>query len=115
MSILAAASVGLIAVGVCWNALFPPASYWSEEQAAEYNAAFNAVHAAQDAHQHGAVPDRDTLSQAHERYLNIRGDLESAQQARSRSSKVATVSGLLMLLAAIVVRRYWPQKEEIDG
>jgi hypothetical protein len=113
-SALALLGIALIAVGLSWNSLFPPASYWSEDQAAEYNSAFNAVHTAQDASHHGGVTDHKALDDARERFLNIRGDLERAQQARGRSSKAVTVSGLLLLLVALVARRYWPQNDKND-
>jgi hypothetical protein len=112
VSTLALTGIILIVLGVSWNSLFPPSTYWSDEQTAEYNAAFNAVHTAQDAHLHRTAPDHKVLVEARERYLSIRGELERAQQARTRGSKLATVAGLLLLLSAVIVRRYWRPEEE---
>ena len=107
--ILALSGVTLIVVGLSWNSLFPPTSYWNEDQAAEYNAAFNAVHTAQDASHHGEVTDHKGLDEARERFLNIRGDLEHGATSarpieqsshRLRSLSAASCLGRAAILAA---------------
>jgi hypothetical protein len=114
--ILGALAFGLIALGLFWNSLFPPASYWSPQQARQYQDAFYAAHAAQDAVDHGKlVHDGAELQAARERYELIQAELNEARLARGRSGKLLVVGGLILLLATVVLRHFWAApSEEID-
>jgi len=116
VSILVALGLALLVVGHSWNWLFPPSAYWSEQQAAEYVAAHDAVHAAQDLTHLGESPDADTLDAAHERFFKIRRELEHARTARARSGKALTVVGLLIIVTAGLIQYYWPRSnDEMSG
>ena len=106
--ILGALAIGLIGLGLLWNSLFPPASYWSPQQAQQYQDAFYAAHAAQDAVDHGKLThDGAELQAAREQFDTILGQLNEARIARGRSGKLLVVGGLIMLLSAVVLRHFW--------
>jgi len=67
-----------IAVGIAWPAFVKPANVWTEEQAAQWEAANDALHAARS--QRGS-PD---LTAARERFARIDSELEAARYARDR-------------------------------
>jgi hypothetical protein len=113
--ILAAISIGMILLGLAWNSVFPPDSYWSQEKALEYRDAFRAAHAAQDASSHdkqAAIEAQLKASWKH--YEELQAELSEAQKARSRGGKAIVVVGLILLLAAIISRRYWPASADSD-
>jgi hypothetical protein len=106
--LLAAAALGLILLGMAWNSLFPPSSYWSEEKALEYRDAFRAAHAAQDAASHGAHTGDDAqVLKTRANYERIQDELNQAQTARGRTGFSLVLVGLLLFLASLGTRRAW--------
>src|SRR5215813_8046705 len=101
-SILLAGLV-LVGIGMNWNHIRPASSYWSKEQAAEYTAAQSALHGM--AHNHGNVDEAHSAEYlaAKDRYTKITGDLQSAQNAQSRTGTVFMALGIMSVLAAIVL------------
>ena len=103
----------LILLGVGWNWLYPQETYWSPQQAEEYQDAFNDVHAAQDAVKHPEQLIGDAnFTAARERYERIRGELQQAQRARQRTGKYVAITGLVLLLSSVLLRNYWGPPED---
>lgn len=110
--VLAFAALASILLGVGWKSLFPPESYWSEAQALEYRDAFRTVHGEQDAHAHTHSPaDSDELREAMANYERLQQKLSQAQSSRDRAGHLLVVGGMLLLLASIFSRRFWPAAE----
>jgi hypothetical protein len=110
---LGAAAIGLVALGLAWPSLFPPASYWSPEKALEYRDAFRAAH---DAADHGSR-EGDSVDQqiALQRYERLQLELTDAQKAHGRAGHSLVVLGLLLLLATVLSRRFWHGPADHDS
>ncbi|MEX2092916.1 MAG: hypothetical protein WD971_09575 [Pirellulales bacterium] len=113
---LSAFAIGLLVLGLSWNQLFPPESYWSPQQAKEYQDAFRAAHAAQDAVAHGSLSANEAeFEAAHKRYEHVQSELNRAQSARDRTGKYLIVAGLLVLLSTVVLRHFWTPPADKNG
>jgi hypothetical protein len=101
-------AVATILSGVAWETLRPPESYWSPQQAQEYQDAFRAVHAAQDAVKSDSRDEKAAeFAAAEKRYNEIRADLASARDARKRMGRFATIAGFAVLLSALALWHFW--------
>lgn len=107
------AAIGLVALGLAWPSLFPPSSYWSPEKALEYRDAFRAAHDAADHNGQTAVAIDQQISRRH--YERLQLELSDAQQAHGRAGHSLVVTGLLLLLATIVSRRFWQDSAGKDS
>jgi hypothetical protein len=95
----------LLVLGVNWERIRPPESYWSQDKAEQYVQAFSDVHAAQDHVEHGNNdPGDGDLDAARERYLTLRQELDRARSTRATTGKALAVMGLVTLLLALLVR-----------
>jgi hypothetical protein len=103
------AAVGLLVVGLNWDRIRPPEAYWSQDRAQDYVAAFSAVHATESEAVNGSTYSSTSEFEAvRKRYDEIKGQLDRARSARERGGKLVLASGLLLLLATIALRHYWP-------
>lgn len=108
--IAVAGSIGVIVLGLIWKSLFPPVAYWTPQQAREYQDAFRAVHAAQDAVDRGRLAaDASQLRLARERYEQLQLDLSQAQKARDRTGIWLVAIGLIGMLTSIAALQRWPK------
>lgn len=107
---IGAVAIALIVLGVSWKHLLPPESYWSAQDAQEYEAAFLAAHAAQRnvVGQNPAETEKN-FATAHQEYERMRSELERARTTRDRTGKFLIVAGLLLLLTAVLLRQFGPQ------
>lgn len=99
MLVGACLGVALVLVGLAWPAMIQPRHVWTPEQAAEFQAASDAL-------QHGAVgaersPDAATTAPANaidpaarRRFDAINAQLEAARYARDGWGRVAVACGL---------------------
>ena len=97
--------VGLLFLGLGWqwNRIRPPASYWSDEKAAEYTAAHVALHSLSHA-VNGKQQDAHAkeFAAAKERFLKIDGELQRAQNSRSHTKSILTGIGIVCILSGVV-------------
>lgn len=80
------ASALVIAAGLAWSHWGTPRAVWSDAKAAQYKAAFQALHAATSGHVEGRPnefhePDPAEVAKARERFKQISRELESARFA----------------------------------
>jgi hypothetical protein len=122
--VIVAAGVVLILVGLGWKWLFPPKSYWSQEQARQYLDAYTKLHAMQDGQEHGpakgtsketskaaskAAPDaasnKDTasLAEVRQRYESLKSQLERARTARDRTGIYLAAAGTAIVVIGILI------------
>jgi hypothetical protein len=93
-----------IAVGALWKSTTTPATFWSQEQAAEYAAAHDAYHAALHGHV-GAGHDQASEAtsgpppEVRERFAKIEAELQRAQFARDRVGPLLMQIGLAAAIA----------------
>ena len=91
--------VVLVIVGVAWKSFTAPETFWSDEQAKEFAAASDAMHAqTAEAQEHGSSEDADTAA-ARDRLARIQGELERARYARDDMGPLLTRIGLVAAIA----------------
>ena len=110
LSLTALASTGviLIALGVSWQWLHPPESYWSKSQAQQYVDAFVAVHAAEDSHGPDGTPTSDLIA-ARQKYDSLKSELDQARSARDRTGNYLSYAGLAVLVLTYVLWHFYAQ------
>lgn len=92
----------LLAVGLTWHRIVPPAAYWGPEQADEYSAAQSQLHAIGHEHEHDPTFERE-IGLARERFEKSYQELEDARSSRNRTRIIFTAAGVIVLLAGIVL------------
>jgi hypothetical protein len=92
----AAFGVGMLLVGLVWKSATSPETFWTAEQAKEFEAASAALHATRDeaGHSH-AVPS----DEARQRFALISAELERARYARDELGPLLTKLGLATAVA----------------
>ena len=118
LPVILAAGVGLILLGLGWKQLYPPTSYWSEQQAQQYMDAFTKLHELQDSDEHGASnQDKVALAAAKENYEKLENQLEYARKAHDRTGSylAAAGAGLVAIGILIYVKGPQPEPEEPRG
>jgi hypothetical protein len=92
--------VGLFLVlgGLVWSTLAAPSSVWSREQAAEYQAAGEALHAARSQSPASDGTAKSALTTAQQRFDRIEAELVAAQTGRQRISRWLVRLGLAAML-----------------
>jgi outer membrane murein-binding lipoprotein Lpp len=99
---LAAAAVGVLLViaGVGWGALTDEKSFWTEEQAREFAAASDALHAHRSGEHSHAHAEHDEASEgARERFERIAADLDRARYQRDEIGPMLIKVGLAATIA----------------
>jgi hypothetical protein len=101
-----AVGVVLAAIGASWSSLMAPDAFWSEDQAREYQAAADAIHASSQRHDDGATANQtgreapsDERAAMRERFNRIQAELERAQFARFGAGPWLTRIGLAAAVA----------------
>jgi hypothetical protein len=92
----------LLAVGLTWRRIVPPAAYWGPEQADEYSAAQSQLHAIGHEHEHDPDFERE-ITLARERFEESYQELEDARSSRNLTGIIFTAAGVIVLLAGIVL------------
>lgn len=109
-------SVGLctVAIGLMWKQLVPAETYWTEQQAAEYNAAYSEAHSLSIGHQHSPGEphnhshDRnntDALEAARERLSLAEQKLNQSRALQSFGGPVLSILGLVLAVSGVWVLR----------
>lgn len=111
-SALVAIGLATVIVGIAWNFLVPSDTYWSLEDANDYNEAYDAAHAASSGHSHRPgeshtageeVPSN--LEAARERLEQAEKRLHRARQLQNYSGKAMSVAGVVLALLGLWIRR----------
>jgi hypothetical protein len=100
------AGVGLVVAGAAWTYIYPPQSYWSEDQAREYVDASRALKAAamREGRRADDPPDAQ-LAAAQARFDRIKTDLDRAIVRRSYAGPLLVAGGCAVLIAAVWLQR----------
>ncbi len=92
--------MALLCLGLTWNRLTTADSYWSPEEAQEFNDAQMAMHSI--AHDHEPKNHHsEELSAAQERFGKIKSQLEQAQTRQGRTGAYLTAAGIVTILAGL--------------
>lgn len=109
---LGAIAVTLLLVGVGWKSLFPPKSYWSQEQAQSLDDAFNAVHRAEDFAHGPGDPGGEAFLAARRRYESLKSELDQARKKRDHAGTYVALGGVAVLIATYLLGRLWKAPPE---
>jgi len=100
------AGFALIIVGLGWSLMATPGAVWSQEQAAELKAAYDALHDARSGIGAprsqgigGGEPDPRYLAAAQARLDRANAELERAQSVRDDFGRWGAASGLALTIA----------------
>jgi hypothetical protein len=95
--------IGVIVLGLFWQRLHPPESYWPQEKARELMEASNEWHASQDSKADGKKgPDPAAEAAIKERYEGLKNELDRARRARNRNGSYVAAAG-----AAVIALGIW--------
>lgn len=109
------AGVGLILLGLAWKQLYPPESYWSEEQARQLVDAFAELHNLQHSEETEAAEHGGTsFEKAKEKYHSLKGELESARTAHDRTGSYLAAAGAALIAVGILIYVKVPPSEPDD-
>jgi hypothetical protein len=90
----------LVIAGVGWGTLTDKKSFWTEEQAKEFAAASDAMHAHRSGeHSHAPAEHGDVSDVARERYERIAAELERARYQRDEVGPLLIKVGLAAAIA----------------
>lgn len=104
---LVAVAAALLLTGVGWKSLFPPKSYWSQEQAQTLSDAFNAVHRAEDIAHGPGDPGGEAFLAARRRYESLKSELDQVREQRDRTGTYVALGGVALLVASYFLSRFW--------
>jgi hypothetical protein len=90
--------LGLMLGGLIWSTTASPSSVWSPEQAAEYQAAGEALHAARSRPASSDEAEDSELAAAQQRFGRIETELAAAQTGRDRIGRWLIRLGLAAML-----------------
>ena len=104
MPALLISGVAFIFLGLSWKKLYPPSSYWTQEQAKQYELAANAVHDLQHAAEEGASKaDIASFAEAQRNFAELKKRLENARTAHDRTGQYLAAAGAGLIAAGIFI------------
>jgi hypothetical protein len=99
-----------------WKQLHPPADYWSQEQASQYEAAANAVHDMQHmADEEASAKDAASFAEAKRRFDELKNELENARTAHDRTGQYLAALGAGLIAAGVFVFLKVPPADPDDS
>jgi hypothetical protein len=105
------AGVGLIFLGLAWQQLYPPTSYWGSEKAKQLEVAAAEAHNLQHVAEDGGSNGAKSFAEAKARYDKLQSELEYARKAHDRTGSYLAAVGASLVFAGIWIYLKVPPAE----
>lgn len=111
--VLVAAGLIAVVLGLTWNRVLPKEVYWSEEQAREFNEAYDAAHSLTshpphgpgESHTHDHSHGSDDLEAARQRLLAAEERLNRAKTMHTYTGRIVSIIGAVLAAAGLALLR----------